>query len=87
MDYLAFGPIFPTATKAGTQPVVGCAGLRKVRKRTSKPLVAIGGITPANAAQVIEAGADSVAVISGWLAAEDIPARLEEFRSALGRLD
>lgn len=87
VDYLAFGPIFPTATKAGTQPVVGCAGLRKVRKRTSKPLVAIGGITPANAAQVIEAGADSVAVISGWLAAEDIPARLEEFRSALGRLD
>lgn len=87
VDYLAFGPIFPTATKAGTQPVVGCAGLREVRKRTSKPLVAIGGITPANAAQAIEAGADSVAVISGWLAAEDIPARLEEFRSALGRLD
>ncbi|MCH8946256.1 MAG: thiamine phosphate synthase [Acidobacteria bacterium] len=87
VDYLAFGPIFPTATKADTQPVVGCAGLREVRKRTSKPLVAIGGITPANAAQAIEAGADSVAVISGWLAAEDIPARLEEFRSALGRLD
>ncbi len=87
VDYLAFGPISPTATKADTQPVVGCAGLREVRKRTSKPLVAIGGITPANAAQAIEAGADSVAVISGWLAAEDIPARLEEFRSALGRLD
>ncbi len=87
VDYLAFGPIFPTATKADTQPVVGCAGLREVRKRTSKPLMAIGGITPANAAQAIEAGADSVAVISGWLAAEDIPARLEEFRSALGRLD
>ena len=87
VDYLAFGPISPTATKADTQPVVGCAGLREVRKRTSKPLVAIGGITRANAAQAIEAGADSVAVISGWLAAEDIPARLEEFRSALGRLD
>ncbi|MFB3153892.1 MAG: thiamine phosphate synthase [Candidatus Acidiferrales bacterium] len=87
VDYLAFGPIFPTATKADTQPMVGCAGLREVRKRTSKPLVAIGGITAANAAQAIEAGADSVAVISGWLAAEDIPARLEEFRSALGRLD
>ncbi len=87
VDYLAFGPIFPTATKADTQPMVGCAGLREVRKRTSKPLVAIGGITPANAAQVIEAGADSVAVISAWLAAEDIPARLEEFRRALGRLD
>ncbi len=87
VDYLAFGPIFPTATKADTQPVVGSAGLREVRERTSKPLVAIGGITAENAAQVIEAGADSVAVISGWLAAEDIPARLEEFRRALGRLD
>ncbi len=87
VDYLAFGPIFPTATKADTQPVVGCAGLREARKRTSKPLVAIGGITPENAAQAIEAGADSVAVISGWLAAEDIPARLEEFRRTLGRLD
>lgn len=93
-DYLAFGPIFPTATKADTQPVVGLAQLREVRRQTPKPLVAIGGITPENAAQVIEAGADAVAVISGWLAprgagqaADDIPQRLEEFRRALGRLE
>jgi len=91
VDYLAFGPIFATATKAsrgfGTEPVVGLAGLREARRLTRKPLVAIGGITPANAAAVIEAGADSVAVIAGWLAAADIPARLEEFRRTLGRLD
>ncbi len=87
VDYLAFGPIFATATKADTQPVVGLAGLREARKLTPKPLVAIGGITSANAAAAIEAGADSVAVIAGWLGAEDIPARLEEFRRALGRLD
>jgi thiamine monophosphate synthase len=49
--------------------------------------MAIGGISVANAAAVIEAGADSVAVISAWLTAEDIPARLEEFRHALGKLD
>lgn len=86
-DYLAFGPVFATATKAAAEPVVGCAGLREARKRTRKPLVAIGGITPANAAAVLEAGADSVAVISGWLAADDISGRLEEFRRALERLD
>ena len=86
-DYLAFGPIFATATKPDTEPVVGLAGLREARKLTRKPLVAIGGITPANAAAVIEAGADSVAVIAGWLGAPDIPARLEEFRRTLGRLD
>lgn len=86
-DYLAFGPLFATSTKSDAEPVVGCARLRNVRKLTDKPLVAIGGITPENAARAIEAGADSVAVISGWLTAEDIPRRLEEFRRALGRLD
>jgi len=87
VDYLAFGPIFATATKADTEPVVGLAGLREARRLTRKPLMAIGGITPASAAAAIEAGADSVAVISGWMAAPDIPARLEEFRRTLGRLD
>ena len=94
VDYLAFGPIFATSSKDKPDPVVGCEGLREVRSLTEKPLVAIGGITPENAARVIEAGADSVAVISGWLvptregpAADDIPRRLEEFRRALGRLD
>jgi len=86
-DYLAFGPIFPTRTKAAAEPVVGLERLREVRALTRKPLVAIGGITPTNAAQVLEAGADAVAVISAWLEAEDIPQRLEEFRQALGRLD
>lgn len=86
-DYLAFGPIFSTATKPDAEAVVGLAGLRAARRQTRKPLVAIGGITPENAAAVIEAGADAVAVISGWVAAEDIPARLEAFRRALGRVD
>ncbi len=87
VDYLAFGPIFPTASKDKPDPVLGCEGLRAVRSLTEKPLVAIGGIKAENAASVIEAGADSVAVIRGWLAADDIPRRLEEFRRALGRLD
>ena len=86
-DYLAIGPIFATRTKLETEPVLGCARLSEARPRTKKPLVAIGGITPANAAEVIAAGADSVAVAADWLAAPDIRARLEEFRRALGRLD
>lgn len=87
VDYLAYGPIFATTTKMDTEPVVGCAGLREARRAARKPLVAIGGITPENAGQVLEAGADSVAVIGGWLGFDDIPGRLEAFRLALGRLD
>jgi thiamine-phosphate pyrophosphorylase len=63
-DYLAIGPVFSTSSKEKPDPVVGLEGLRRARSLTRKPLVAIGGITRANAASVIEAGADSVAVIS-----------------------
>jgi thiamine-phosphate pyrophosphorylase len=63
-DYIAYGPIFATGSKANPDPVVGLDGLREARKRTKKPLVAIGGITLENCKQAIDAGADSVAVIS-----------------------
>jgi thiamine-phosphate pyrophosphorylase len=63
-DYLAMGPVFATSSKENPDPVVGLEGVRRARALTRKPLVAIGGITRANAASVIEAGADSVAVIS-----------------------
>ena len=66
-DYLAIGPVFATSSKEKPDPVVGLDGVRRVRALTRKPLVAIGGITRANAASVIEAGADSVAVISDLL--------------------
>jgi thiamine-phosphate pyrophosphorylase len=66
-DYLAIGPVFGTASKANPDPVVGLEGVRRARELTRKPLVAIGGITRANARAVIEAGADSVAVISDIL--------------------
>jgi thiamine-phosphate pyrophosphorylase len=68
-DYLAIGPVFSTTSKDRPDPVVGLAGVRLARKLTRKPLVAIGGIRRANAASVIEAGADSVAVISDLLLA------------------
>jgi thiamine-phosphate pyrophosphorylase len=63
-DYLALGPIFGTATKENPSPLVGLDKLRRLRPLTSRPLVAIGGITRANARSVIDAGADSVAVIA-----------------------
>ena len=66
-DYLAIGPVFSTSSKDKPDPVVGLEGVRQARELTRKPLVAIGGITRANAAPVIEAGADSVAVISDLL--------------------
>jgi len=66
-DYLAIGPIFATSSKANPDPVVGLEGLRRARELTRKPLVAIGGITRANARSVIDAGADAVAVISDLL--------------------
>ena len=66
-DYLAIGPVFSTSSKDKPDPVVGLEGVRQARELTRKPLIAIGGITRANAASVIEAGADSVAVISDLL--------------------
>jgi thiamine-phosphate pyrophosphorylase len=66
-DYLAIGPVFSTSSKDKPDPVVGLEGVRRARALTRKPLVAIGGITRANAASVIEAGADSVAVIADLL--------------------
>ena len=66
-DYIAFGPIFATSSKRNPDPVVGLAGIRAARTATKKPLIAIGGITRANARSVIDAGADSVAVIADLL--------------------
>jgi thiamine-phosphate pyrophosphorylase len=66
-DYIAIGPVFPTTGKKNPDALVGLEGVRAARAATKKPLVAIGGITRSNAKSVIEAGADSVAVISGLL--------------------
>jgi thiamine-phosphate pyrophosphorylase len=81
-DYLAVGPVFATSSKANPDPVVGLAGVRRARELTRKPLVAIGGITRANARSVIEAGADAVAVISDLLRDPGKSAR--EFLRILG---
>ena len=66
-DYLAIGPIFGTSSKEKPDPTLGVEGLRHLRPLAAKPLVAIGGITRANAPAVLGAGADSVAVIADLL--------------------
>jgi thiamine-phosphate pyrophosphorylase len=83
-DYIAFGPVFPTESKERPDLVVGLDGLRQARQATSKPLVAIGGITLENVRDVVEAGADSVAVIAALLTAPDIGERAREFLRVLG---
>jgi thiamine-phosphate pyrophosphorylase len=81
-DYLAIGPVFGTTSKERPDPVVGLEGVRQARSLTRKPLVAIGGITRANALAVVEAGADSVAVISDLV--RDPRKSAEEFFRILG---
>jgi thiamine-phosphate pyrophosphorylase len=78
-DYVAVGPIFATATKNDPDPVVGVDFVRRVRSMTSKPIVAIGGITLENAEEVFRAGADSIAVIRDLIAAPDPSLRVVQF--------
>ncbi|HMQ03583.1 MAG TPA: thiamine phosphate synthase [Pyrinomonadaceae bacterium] len=78
VDYIAFGPIFPTLTKEKPDPTVGLALLKEARRVANDlPLVAIGGLNEDNIASVFEAGADSVAVISAVMSdPEQISARM-----------
>ena len=66
-DYVAIGPVFATGSKLNPDPVVGLEGVRRARQLTAKPLVAIGGITLANCREVLDAGADSLAIISALM--------------------
>jgi thiamine-phosphate pyrophosphorylase len=78
-DYIAFGPIFPTATKKNPDPVVGTELLRQARRMTKKPLVAIGGITLERAAEVYRAGADSLALIRDLISVPNPGVRAREY--------
>lgn len=84
VDYVAFGPVFPTMSKSNPDPVVGVVEVRRCRALLGKPLVAIGGITRETAPAVLEAGADSVAVISDLIpetaTAKSLRERMEEWQ-------
>lgn len=75
-DYVAVGPVFATSTKLDAEPVIGLEGVRRARGLTRKPIVAIGGITRENARSVRDAGADSVALISGLYVPGESPGKV-----------
>src|SRR6202035_3930744 len=81
-NYIAIGPVFSTTSKANPDPVIGLEEVRKARALTRRPLVGIGGINRANCRSVIEAGADSVAVISDLM--RDPRKSAEDFLRILG---
>ena len=83
VDYIAIGPVFRTQTKDRPDEVVGLETVGEVKRKVTKPLVAIGGITLDSARRVIEAGADSVAVISDVLLESDIAERTRRFLDLL----
>ncbi|MCX5722999.1 MAG: thiamine phosphate synthase [Nitrospirae bacterium] len=82
-DYLGFGPIFPPGSKRDHDPVVGLEGLRAIRAVTSLPIFAIGGIQIGQVGDVMEAGADGIAVISAILKAADIREAVRTFLSRM----
>jgi len=90
VDYVAFGPVFPTASKENPDPAVGVEEVRRCRPLVERPMVAIGGITLDNARAVLDAGADSVAVIAGLLpepaTAGSLRQRMDEWLRACGTL-
>ncbi len=85
-DYLGFGPIFPTRTKANPDPVVGLEALARVCRRSALPVVAIGGIEIEAAAEVARAGAAAAAIIRAVNEAPDVVAAARRVGAAFGGL-
>jgi thiamine-phosphate pyrophosphorylase len=78
VDYVSIGPVFPTTTKTGNPPL-GLEVVRRVRSVVAKPLVAIGGISPANAAQLWKLGVETVAVVSDIMRSADMEGRVRRY--------
>lgn len=82
-DYVGVGPVFPTATKPDAGEAVGLKALAAVRAAVAIPVLAIGGITAANAGAAVAAGADGVAVISAVSRAPDMAAAVRDLARAV----
>ena len=81
-DYIGFGPLFPTPTKAG-RPAIGLEEIAAVHRHVSLPVFCIGGIKRDNLPQVIAAGARRVVIVSGILQAVDIPGYISDCKALL----
>lgn len=86
VQYLGVSPIFPTPTKPDAGMAWDLEGLRSLRPKTRHVLVAIGGIKTENASDVLEAGADGLAVVSAICSAKDPEAAARELRNAVDRV-
>ena len=82
-DFITFGPIFDTLSKAGICAPVGAAAIRKLKNEINIPVFGLGGIKSGNMLQVMSAGADGIAMISSIFAAEDIRKKAAAFDKAL----
>jgi thiamine-phosphate pyrophosphorylase len=78
-DYLGMGPLYAQSTKADASTPLGVEGFRTLRAATTKPVIAIGGLKAENAAPVLAAGADGLAVVSAIVGAEDVKAATAAF--------
>jgi thiamine-phosphate pyrophosphorylase len=85
-DYIGAGPVFSTSSKGNLPPFVGIKGIRKIRAAVKIPVLAIGGITAANAGRVISAGADGVAVISAIARSSDPRRAASELIETIGKV-
>ncbi len=84
-DYVSVSPVFATPTKMDTAPALGLDGVRAIRRAVRVPVVAIGGISMANAAEVIRAGADGICVVSAIVSASDPRAAAAALRQIVER--
>jgi thiamine-phosphate pyrophosphorylase len=82
-DYIGLGPVYTTTSKETDLPILGPAGISRFRARLEIPIIAIGGIRASNAAEVVRAGADGVAVISAVLGAADTRRAAQELERSI----
>ena len=85
-DFITFGPVYDTPSKAAYGPAKGLRDLAETVRAVTIPVFALGGVTPGRAGQCLEAGAHGVAAISAVLSQPDIPAAVGAFEKALGSL-
>lgn len=83
VDYLGVGPVFGTTSKQNPPPALGLDALAAIARHARVPVIAIGGITPERVADVMEAGAHGIAVLSGVASSDDARAATARYRAAL----
>ena len=84
-DYLGVGPVFQTSTKKDISPLIGVEGLKAIKDQVKIPILAIGGINSENAGDVMDSGADGIAVISAILSEKDIRKATRKLSEAIAK--